>query len=128
MGSLDAAGRLRVYERLGDLILSGGENVYPSEVERVLELHPGVSEAGVAGMPDPDFGSRPWAWWVAAPENPLLDGDALRAHCRTHLAGYKVPLRFERVEALPRTPAGKLLRRQLGAGGGVVSVHPVPGD
>jgi len=112
-GSLDPAGRLHVYDRRSDLILSGGENIYPREVERVLELHPDVSEVGVAGVPDADFGERPCAWWVAGPGTAVPDDDTLRAHCLEHLAGYKVPLSFWRVEALPRTPAGKLLRRKL---------------
>jgi len=113
VGELDASGRLRVFERRSDLILSGGENVYPSEVERVLELHPAVLEAGVAGVPHHEFGSRPCAWWVSAPGVPLPGDAALRAHCRARLAGYKVPQSFQRVETLPRTPAGKLLRRSL---------------
>jgi len=127
MGVLDEAGHLRVYERRSDLILSGGENVYPGEVERVLESHPGVSEAGVTGVPDPDFGSRPCAWWVAEKGSAAPDEETLRTYCRSQLAGYKVPLHFRRVDALPRTPAGKLLRRKLpGARSATAARGPEP--
>ena len=111
IGTLDERGRLRVLDRRDDLIVSGGENIYPSEVEKALCLHPAVVEAGVAAVPDAAFGNRPAAWLVvsdAAPSNAELE-----AFCRKRLAGYKVPVAFRTVEALPRTASGKLLRRNL---------------
>lgn len=112
LGALDAAGRLRVFDRRDDLIVSGGENIYPAELEAVLVSHPMVSDAGVAGEPDERFGMRPVAWWVAAP-GCTLEPD-LRAFCGERLARYKLPVAFHRVDALPRNAAGKLLRRELG--------------
>ena len=112
IGCLDDAGGLRVFDRRSDLILSGGENVYPAERESVLVEHPEVLEAGVVGVPDVRFGARPLAfvvWRVGASPDP----GGLAAWCRTRLAGYKVPVDFIAVDALPRTASGKLLRREL---------------
>ncbi|MGH0036729.1 MAG: o-succinylbenzoate--CoA ligase [Myxococcota bacterium] len=119
LGALDADGRLRIVDRRSDLIVSGGENVYPAEVEAVLMTHPGVAEAAVVGEPDPVYGRRPVACIVVRPGGPLWgegpEGThaALVAHCRDRLARYKVPVRFERVESLPRTATGKLRRRDV---------------
>ncbi len=114
---LDAAGRLRVLDRRSDLIVSGGENVYPAEVEAALLEHPAVEEVGVAGVADPEYGKRPVAWWrPRAGADAPSDGE-LQAFCRERLAGYKVPVAFHRVEALPRNSAGKLLRHALGRAG-----------
>ncbi|MFQ5418172.1 MAG: AMP-binding protein, partial [Myxococcota bacterium] len=106
-------GGLRVLERRSDLILSGGENIYPTEVENALLLHPAVVEAAVAGVPDDTWGQRAAAWVVLAPGASPADPE-LTAFCRERLAGYKIPLAFRRVTSLPRNAAGKLLRRQLG--------------
>jgi O-succinylbenzoic acid--CoA ligase len=112
VGCLDASGRLRVLDRRSDLVVSGGENVYPAEVEAALAGHPDVLEAGVAGVPDPAFGSRPAAWLVLRSGRAPSDAE-LERFCRERLAGYKVPVRFERVAQLPRNAAGKLLRHRL---------------
>jgi O-succinylbenzoic acid--CoA ligase len=112
LGSLDGAGRLVVADRRGDLIVSGGENVYPAEVEAVLLAHPGVIDAAVVGRPDPRWGAVPVAAIVERPGVAPTDAD-LDAHCRASLAGYKIPVVFERVGALPRSPGGKLLRREI---------------
>ena len=111
VGTLDAGGRLRVLDRREDLIVSGGENVYPAEIEATLAQHPAVLEAAVVGEPDAEFGARPVAWWVAAV--PGAEEPDLEAFCRERLAGYKVPRRFLRLASLPRNSAGKLLRRDL---------------
>ena len=115
VGALDAAGRLRVLDRRSDLIVSGGENVYPAEVELALLEHPAVAEAGVAGVADPDYGSRPEAWWVLSRGHTAPSSSALRSFCRERLAGFKLPVAFHRVEQLPRNASGKLLRRRLAA-------------
>jgi O-succinylbenzoic acid--CoA ligase len=112
VGVLDAEGWLRVLDRRDDLVVSGGENVYPAEVEAALESHAAVAEAAVAAEPDPDLGGRVAAWIVPA-AGAAVDEDALRAYCRTRLAGYKVPRAFHVVASLPRTPSGKLRRREL---------------
>lgn len=112
VGALDARGDLRVLDRRSDLIVSGGENVYPAQVEAVLEAHEDVAEAGVIGAPDPDWGERPTAVLVAR-EGAAPTPEALTAHCRERLAGYAVPVAFRFVAELPRTAAGKLQRRRL---------------
>lgn len=110
VGVLDAAGWLRILDRRSDLVVSGGENVYPAEVEAVLAAHPDVAEAAVVGEPDADLGQRVAAA-VVLRAGASADGESLRAFCRQHLPGYKVPRRIELRAELPRTSSGKLLRR-----------------
>lgn len=113
LGRLDERGRLQVVGRKADTIVSGGENVAPAEVEAVLEAHPLVLEAAVLGREDPQWGEAVSAIVVARP-GAALGIEELRAHCARALAAYKVPKSFALVsEPLPRTPSGKLLRRQL---------------
>jgi O-succinylbenzoic acid--CoA ligase len=112
LGALDERGRLRVFDRRSDLIVSGGENVYPAEIESVLCEHPGVAEAGVRGVSDAEFGSRPLAWFVPRRERAPAPGE-LERFCRQRLAGYKIPLRYHSVASLPRNAAGKLQRHRL---------------
>ena len=112
IGFVDSVGGLHVLDRRDDLVVSGGENVYPAEVEAVLLGHPSVADAGVAGLPDVDLGARVVAWIVAS-ENAAADAGALDAHCRQQLAGFKVPREFRFVESLPRNATGKLQRRHL---------------
>ena len=113
VGYLDVAGALHVLDRRDDLIVSGGENVYPAEIEAVLLEHPAVEDAGVAGIADPDLGAQVVAWIVAVPGT-SLQVEALQQHCRDHLAGFKQPREFRFVDCLPRNAAGKLQRRRLG--------------
>jgi O-succinylbenzoic acid--CoA ligase len=112
IGFLDDAGGLHVLDRRDDLIVTGGENVYPAEVEAVLVGHPSVAEAGVAGVQDADLGSRVVAWIVANDEA-TVDSQALADLCRARLAGFKRPREYRLVRALPRTASGKLQRRRL---------------
>jgi O-succinylbenzoic acid--CoA ligase len=112
IGCLDPERGLLVLDRRDDLIVSGGENVYPAEIEAVLMEHPWVDDAGVAGIPDPDLGARVVAWVVAVP-GATPDVEALQRHCRVRLAGFKQPREFRCVDALPRNAAGKLQRRRL---------------
>ena len=117
IGSLDAEGYLYVHDRRDDLIVSGGENVYPAEVEAALLRHPAVAEACVIGAPDDTWGQRVLAVVRLADsvEPSSADfQDVLRAHCRSLLGGYKVPREIRIVtEALPRTASGKLRRAAL---------------
>ena len=112
LGALDARGRLRVAGRRDDLIITGGENVHPAQVEAALLAHALVAEAAVAARPDSDLGQRVAAWVVAragaAPNTPTL-----RAHCRARLAGYAQPREIFWVDALPRNALGKVQRRLL---------------
>lgn len=113
LGALDARGRLSVTGRKADTIISGGENVAPSEVEAVLEAHPAVLEAAVVGIPDERWGEAVVAI-VVAREGQAPFAEEIRAYCAAALAPYKVPKRIElRAEPLPRTRSGKLLRREL---------------
>jgi O-succinylbenzoic acid--CoA ligase len=112
VGLLDEDGGLEILDRRDDLIVSGGENVYPAEVEAVLLDHPSIADAGVGGVPDPDFGSRVVAWVVVV-SGVVPDVESLRRHCRERLAGFKQPREFRFVAALPRNSLGKLQRRRL---------------
>ncbi|MDP2675400.1 MAG: o-succinylbenzoate--CoA ligase [Dehalococcoidia bacterium] len=112
IGYLDADGYLYVLDRRDDLIVSGGENVYPAEVEEVLRSHPDVADAGVAGLPDETWGQMVVAA-VVLREPAGTSEEALLAFCRQRLAPYKVPKELRFVTNLPRNAAGKLLRREL---------------
>jgi O-succinylbenzoic acid--CoA ligase len=113
LGEIDANGSLCVNGRKADTIISGGENVAPSEVEAVLEAHPSVIEAAVLGRPDPQWGEAVVAIVVASPQVGIEEGE-LREHCLARLAPYKVPKQVRIVsDSLPRTASGKLLRREL---------------
>jgi o-succinylbenzoate---CoA ligase len=112
IGFLDAAGGLHVLDRRDDLVVSGGENVYPAEIESVLLEHPAVEDAGVAGVADADLGARVVAWIVTR-AGCSASVESLQCHCRERLAGFKQPREFRFVGALPRNAAGKLQRRRL---------------
>ena len=113
MGYLDDDGFLYVVDRRHDLIISGGANIFPAEVEAALSEHADLVDAVVIGMPDPDWGQRVHAIVQPRdPGNPPSD-DELRDHCRALLAGYKVPKGFELIDEMPRTTAGKVNRSRL---------------
>jgi fatty-acyl-CoA synthase len=112
VGHFDGDRRLFVDGRDDDMIVSGGENVFPSEVEDLLAAYPGVSEVAVVGVPDEQFGQRMRAFVVPAPGASLTD-EQLKGHVHDNLARYKVPREVEFIEALPRNATGKILKRQL---------------
>ena len=109
-GYLDEEGVLFIHDRIKDMIIVGGENVYPNEIENVLTQHPGVADAAVIGVPDDRFGEAVYAF--VAPRGDVRPRDLL-VFCRDRLAGFKIPSRFELVEQVPRNPSGKILRREL---------------
>jgi fatty-acyl-CoA synthase len=111
-GHLDEHGRLFVDGRDDDMIVSGGENVFPSEVEALLEAHPEIDDVAVIGVDDPDFGARLHAFVVRAPGSEIT-ADEIRDHVRAQLARYKVPRDVTFVDALPRNAAGKVVKREL---------------
>ncbi len=111
-GHFDADGRLFVDGRDDEMIVSGGENVFPHEVEDAIARHPGVVEAAVIGVPDPDYGTRLKAFVVGRPGSGL-DADTVRDFVRANLARFKVPRDVEFVDELPRNGTGKVLRRDL---------------
>ena len=112
VGHFDQHGRLFVDGREDDMIVSGGENVFPAEVEDRLAAHPAVAEVAVVGVPDDEFGQALAAFVVRRP-GAELTADAVRDHVRAALARYKVPRRVEFVAELPRTSTGKVLTRRL---------------
>jgi acyl-CoA synthetase (AMP-forming)/AMP-acid ligase II len=115
LGYLDNEGYLHITGRKTDLIISGGFNVYPAEIERVIAQHPGVDMVAVVGVPDPEWGETPVA--VVIPKSHVSDRDALTAElaalCRAELAGYKQPRRFVYWREFPLGPAGKILKREI---------------
>ncbi|MBC3193341.1 long-chain fatty acid--CoA ligase [Pseudonocardia sp. C8] len=112
VGRADDEGYVWVVDRVKDMIISGGENVYPAEVEDVLYRHPAVAEVAVLGTPHERWGEAVTAV-VALQEGATVELEDLREFARDSLAGYKLPVRLERVDALPRNPAGKVLKYQL---------------
>ena len=116
LGYLDDAGYLFLTGRAQDLIVSGGVNVYPAEVEAVLLTHPGVRDAAVIGVPDSEFGERVAAVVERESGAPGDLAILLDEHCRRSLAGFKVPRAYHFVDTLPREPTGKLRKEALSAG------------
>lgn len=112
IGELDDEGYVYVVDRLKDIIVTGGENVYPAEVERVLHDHPAIRDAAVIGLPDPHWGETVTACLVLNSGFGLTHRE-LKEFCRANLAGYKVPRRVEFLEEVPRNAGGKLLKYQL---------------
>jgi acyl-CoA synthetase (AMP-forming)/AMP-acid ligase II len=112
LGRFDEHGRLEITGRKREMIVSGGENVSPSEVEEALREHPAVADAGVFGLRDEEWGEAVVAV-VVFDDGSNASADELRAFCAGRLASFKVPKEFRVAKQLPRTASGKLLRRQL---------------
>ncbi|WP_405151141.1 AMP-binding protein [Nocardia salmonicida] len=112
VGHVDAAGRLFIDGRDDDMIVSGGENVFPGEIEEALAAHPGIEEVAVLGVPDPEFGHRLKAFVVTRAGVELTE-DEVKSYVRATLARFKVPREVVFLTELPRNPTGKVLKRQL---------------
>jgi O-succinylbenzoic acid--CoA ligase len=112
VGRLDEEGRLTVLDRRSDLIVSGGENVYPAEVEAALRQHPAISDAAVVGVADRRWGEVGMAF-VQPRRGATLTEQEVIAHCRQHLAGFKVPRQVVMLEELPQLASGKVDKRRL---------------
>lgn len=113
VGWIDEEGYLQLVGRKGDMIIRGGENVYPEEVERVIAAHPAVREVAVVGLADRRLGERVCAWIVVREGQGMPEEEVLRDFARRELAGFKVPAEWRRIDALPRNAAGKVLRVRL---------------
>ena len=113
-GSLDADGYLYLNDRIKDMIVSGGENVYPAEIESVLTGHPGVAHAAVIGIPSEKWGESPYAVVVKAPDADVTEADLI-AYARDQMAHYKCPAGVAFVDSLPLNASGKLLKTELRA-------------
>jgi long-chain acyl-CoA synthetase len=108
---IDADGYVAIVDRIKDLIIVSGFNVYPNEIEDVVAAHPKVANAAAIGVPDEKSGEAVKLFVV--PSSPDLTIDELKAYCRANFTGYKVPRHYEIRESLPMTPVGKILRREL---------------
>ena len=108
----DEDGFYYICDRKKDMIISGGVNIYPAEIEHALELHGDVLEAAVFGIPSEEWGESVHAVVVARPKSGL-DSDGVAAYAREHLAGYKVPRSVSFVDEIPKTGSGKILKREL---------------
>ncbi|MGU3432563.1 long-chain-fatty-acid--CoA ligase [Actinomycetes bacterium M1A6_2h] len=114
VGRIDEAGYIYIEDRVKDIVISGGENIYPAEVERVIGSFPGVAEVAVIGVPDEKWGESVKAVVVAKPDTEI-DSTKLAEYCSENLAGYKRPRTIDLVSALPRNATGKILKRDLRA-------------
>lgn len=115
LGTLDPQGDLRIVGRIKDMVIRGGENLYPKEIEEFLHAHPAIRDVQVFGIPDPKFGEELCAWII--PTEPAgLDEDELRRHCVAAISRQKVPKHFAFVDAFPMTVTGKVLKSTLRAG------------
>ena len=112
MGRLDEQGRLFITGRLKEMLIIAGENVFPREIEEVLNRHESVKDAAVIGMADGMRGEVALAF-VELKEGAVFDEGALKSWCREHIAGFKVPREIRLVSELPRNPTGKIMRRKL---------------
>jgi acyl-CoA synthetase (AMP-forming)/AMP-acid ligase II len=111
-GSMDEEGFVYIQDRVKDMVVSGGENVYPREVEEVVFKHPAIADVAVIGVPDEKWGEAIKAI-VVLREGAELEAEELIEHCRGQLAGYKIPRSVDFIDELPRNPSGKVLKREL---------------
>jgi acyl-CoA synthetase (AMP-forming)/AMP-acid ligase II len=111
-GHMDADGYIYITDRIKDLIISGGENIYPAEIERVLAEHPSIQDVAVIGVPDERWGEVPKAV-VVARAGATIDADEVLAWCRERIAAFKCPKTIDLVTELPRNPTGKILKKDL---------------
>jgi acyl-CoA synthetase (AMP-forming)/AMP-acid ligase II len=111
-GYLDTDGYIYIYDRVKDMIISGGENIYPAEVESALFSHPGVADVAVIGIPDATWGESVKAMVVKKP-GANVTAEELIGFARGRIAHYKAPRSIDFVDTLPRTPTGKILKREL---------------
>ena len=111
-GYLDEDGYVYIHDRVKDMIVSGGENVYPAEVENAMFGHPDLADVAVVGVPDEKWGEAVKAFVVLKPDHAFNEAD-IQAWTRARLAAYKAPKSIDVIDALPRNASGKILRRQL---------------
>ena len=111
---VDDEGYFYICDRKKDMIISGGMNIYPAEIEAALEAHPDIFEAAVFGIPNEEWGESVHAVIVRRPDS-ALDDAAVESHAREHLANYKIPRSIDWMDELPKTGSGKILKRELRA-------------
>jgi acyl-CoA synthetase (AMP-forming)/AMP-acid ligase II len=113
VGAQDRVAYLYIHDRVKDMIISGGENIYPAEIENVLMAHPDIADAAVIGVPSERWGETVKA--VITRRDNALTEEAVFAHCRQQLARYKCPTGVDWMDVIPRNPSGKILKRELRA-------------
>jgi acyl-CoA synthetase (AMP-forming)/AMP-acid ligase II len=111
-GMMDEEGYLYLKDRIKDMVVSGGENIYPVEVENAIAAHPAVVDVAVIGVPDEKFGEALLAFVVLTPEG-ALETQEMIDFCRDRIAGYKIPRKLEIIDEMPRNPSGKILKKEL---------------
>ena len=112
IGIIDPDGYLFIVDRIKDMVITGGENVYPREVEEILYTWPDVSECAVIGLPDPKWGEKVTAV-IVTKSGEAIDSTELKTYLKSHLSPFKVPKEYRTVDELPKSPAGKILKRVL---------------
>jgi long-chain acyl-CoA synthetase len=112
IGIIDSHGYLFIVDRIKDMVITGGENVYPREVEEILYSHPSVSECAVIGLPDSEWGEKVTAFIVTMPGKEI-DKAQLKSYLKSQLSPFKVPKEIRTVDELPKSPTGKILKRML---------------
>lgn len=111
-GYVDAEGYIYLKDRMKDMVVSGGENIYPVEVENALAHHPVIADVAVIGVPDTQFGEALLAFVVLKPGG-SLELEEMIEFCRDKIAGYKIPRQLELIQDMPRNPSGKILKKEL---------------
>jgi acyl-CoA synthetase (AMP-forming)/AMP-acid ligase II len=126
---MDERGYCRIEGRVKEMIIRGGENIYPREIEQLLHTHPGVTDVAVVGVPDDYWGEQVAAFVTPAPGNPASPDD-LASYCRAHLAAHKAPRHWVFTDAFPLTPSGKVqkfvLREQFVSGATPAAARAIP--
>jgi acyl-CoA synthetase (AMP-forming)/AMP-acid ligase II len=112
LARMDEEGFFYIVDRKKEMIVSGGENIYPREIEEVLITHPSIADVAVVGIPDPNWGEAVKAF-VAPKEGQVIDEEEVIGYCKTYLASYKKPKTVAFVKSIPRNPSGKALKRLL---------------
>jgi fatty-acyl-CoA synthase len=110
---MDTEGYVNISGRIKDMVIRGGENVYPREIEEFLYTHPDVADVQVVGVPDEKYGEELMAWVVLKPGRPALTAEAVRAFCTDQLAHYKIPRYVHIVEGFPMTVTGKVRKIEM---------------
>jgi acyl-CoA synthetase (AMP-forming)/AMP-acid ligase II len=112
MAMVDEEGYYYIVDRKNDMIISGGENIYPTEIDDLLSEHPKILQAAVVGVPDEKWGEAVKAVAVLKPGEQLSESEVI-AYCKAHLAGYKCPRSVDFIDSLPMNPTGKILKREI---------------
>ena len=112
LARVDQEGYFYIVDRKKDIIVSGGENIYPGEIEEILFKHPGIEDAAIVGVPDPLWGEKVMVFIVKKEGEAIVEQEVIN-YCKKYLAGYKIPRIVEFIHSIPKNPSGKPLKRLL---------------